>query len=193
MEFLKQFLSSILPLLIVVAIPFAAVMIYRLIRNKVRRSKGKVSVNPEVVDVKQVLNSEKVIWKWKPRRWWLALLIFWLFCTIGASLVVRSGQPKAASGFIIATMLAFIIMCVSKDRGLKTLSRIFYVISAWIIHAILTFPIGLAVLKGYLPVAPHLGGRLITLLAAFPIVIYSMRRSTFFVKPIEKKTSRAYN
>lgn len=25
----------------------------------------------------QALNSEKVIWKWKPKRWWIGLIVFW--------------------------------------------------------------------------------------------------------------------
>ena len=102
-------------------------------------------------EIHEATNFDKVRWKWKPWRWWLALIIFWLFSSIGASLFVLSGQSGAASAFIVTAMLAFVIMCISKDRSLKIPFRILYVIGAWIGHAILTIPIGLMVLKGYLP------------------------------------------
>ena len=137
---------------------------------------------------KETLRSEKVSWKWKPKRWWLALIVFWLFSTIGAGILARLGQPEGAgTGFIIAIMMVFLIWCAIKDRSWKVPVRILYVIVAWIIHAILALPIGLAIIKGSIPVAPHLAGRLIALLAAFPIVIWAMRRSTFFVKPTPNK------
>jgi len=105
MEFLKQFLSSILPLLIVVAIPFAAVMIYRLIRNKVRRSKRIGSVNPEANDIQQKSTSEKdktYLSASSPDGQSINPKYYkWLICSVIGSIILFGGFIYAKGGAVV--------------------------------------------------------------------------------------------
>lgn len=129
-------------------------------------------------------SSNKAYWKWKPKRWWIGLIIFWLVSTIGAGVIARAGGILSIeSGFIIMIMLIFSIFAAFTDRGWKIPIRILWVIGVWIIHAFLVIPAGLiAVLIS----KPHLAERAASLLAAFPLVIWAMRRSKFFVEPCNK-------
>jgi len=110
MEFLKQFLVSILPLIIVVAIPFAAVMIYRLIRNKVRRSKGIVSVNSEAKNIKQDETSEKdnlqtssrAVQNINPKYY------KWLICSVIGSFILFGGFIYAKGGDTVQLLVLLI-------------------------------------------------------------------------------------
>ncbi len=129
--------------------------------------------------------SNKTNWKWKPRRWWLGLILFWFISTVGAGIIARSGgSDSQESGFIIVIMLIFAILAACTDRNWRIPKRIFWVIGVWIIHAFLIIPAGLiAVLIS----KPHLVERTTSLLAAFPLVIWAMRRSKFFVEPDRDK------
>ena len=129
--------------------------------------------------------SNKTNWKWKPRRWWLGLTLFWFISTVGAGIIARSGgSDSQESGFIIVIMLIFAILAACTDRNWSIPKRILWVIGVWIIHAFLIIPVGLiAVLIS----KPHLAERTTSLLAAFPLVIWAMRRSKFFVEPIVEK------
>ena len=137
----------------------------------------------------QAFNSEKVIWKWKPKRWWIGLIVFWFVGVSGAGILARLHQhPKADSSFIIFAMMIFVIWCASKDRSWRLPMRILYVVGAWFVEAILTLPIGLIFIKTGFPASHHyLVGRIITLLGALPVILWAMRRSTFFVNPMPKK------
>jgi len=105
MELLKQFLASILPLVLVVAIPFTAVMIYRLIKNKVRRSKGKVSINSETESIKREDTLEKdetvleasgrVSQRINPKYY------KWLICSVIGSIILFGGFIYAKEGDIV--------------------------------------------------------------------------------------------
>jgi hypothetical protein len=100
MEFLKIFLGSILPLVIFVAIPFTAVMVYRLIRNKAWRSKGKVIVSSEGKDIKQDETSEKdnlpassrSVQNINPKYY------KWLICSVIGSIILFGGFIYAKGG-----------------------------------------------------------------------------------------------
>ncbi|MFH1045522.1 MAG: hypothetical protein V1727_00975 [Candidatus Omnitrophota bacterium] len=129
--------------------------------------------------------SNKTNWKWKPRRLGSGLVLFWFISTAGAGIIARSGGSyDQESGFIILIMLIFAILTACTDRNWSISKRIFWVIGVWIIHAFLIIPTGLiAVLIS----KPHLVERTTSLLAAFPLVIWAMRRSKFFVEPIVEK------
>jgi len=126
--------------------------------------------------------NNKTDWKWKPRRWWLGLILFWFISTVGAGIIARSGGSYSTeSGFIIFVMLIFAIWAACTDRDWSIPNRIFWVIGIWIMHAFLAIPAGLiAVLIS----KPHLVERAASLFAAFPLVIWAMRRSKFFVERI---------
>lgn len=125
-------------------------------------------------------------WKWKPKRWWLGLIAFWFISTVGAGIIARSGGVYSnESGFIILTMLIFAVWAACTDRGWGIPLRIFWVIGIWIIHAFLMIPaIFIAAITSS---PPHLVERTVSLLAAFPLVIWAMRRSKFFVEPVDEK------
>jgi len=81
-------------------------------------------------------------------------------------------------------LLIFAIWAACTDRDWSVLKRIFWVIGVWIIHAFLTIPAGLI---ATLISKPHLVERTTSLLAAFPLIIWAMRRSKFFVEPLVEK------
>ena len=51
MEFIKQFLFSILPLVLIFAIPLIAILSYRLIRRKLGSARGVKTVSPEIENI----------------------------------------------------------------------------------------------------------------------------------------------
>ncbi len=127
-------------------------------------------------------------WKWKPKRWWIGLIIFWLISTIGAGVIARSGGSYGdESGFIIMTMLIFAIWAACTDRSWSIPKRIIWVFGVWIVQAILTIPVAFIVVILFFDVSsPRLIDRGVTLFAAFPLVFWAMRRSTFFVEPVDE-------
>lgn len=112
MEFLKQFLESILPLLIVVGIPFAAVMIYRLFRNKVRPSKSIVSVNSEINDIQQEGTSEKdkthLSASYPDGQNINPKYYKWLICSVIGSIILFGGFIYAKGGDIVQLSMLLI-------------------------------------------------------------------------------------
>lgn len=120
-------------------------------------------------------------WKWKPKRWWIGLIFFWFISTVGAGIVARTGGSYGQeSGFIIMIMLIFAIWAACTDRAWSIPIRVVWVIGVWIIHAFLIIPAGLI---ATLISKTHLVERTTSLLAAFPLVIWAMRRSKFFIEP----------
>ena len=124
-------------------------------------------------------------WRWKPGRWWIGLMLFWLGINCGAEVFAAAGfSPKAEAALVIAAMMAFIIWSAALDRGWPALYRLFWVIGMWILHAFLCLPIGLLVIRTFYPYTPHQSERLTSLVAAIPMIIWAMRRSTYFVEPV---------
>jgi hypothetical protein len=123
---------------------------------------------------------DKIIERWKPKRWWIALIGFWLISTVGAGIIARTGGTYSMeSGFIIFAMLIFTIFAAITDKSWKIYKRIIWVIGIWIIHALLIIPasfIAAFVSKSYLV------DRTTSLFAATPLVVWAMRRSRFFVE-----------
>lgn len=126
-------------------------------------------------------------WKWKPYRWWIGLIIFWLFSTTGAGVIARSGGSYGdESGFIIFTMLIFAVLGAFTDRSWSIPKRVIWVFGVWILQAILIFPVMFILLisfSDYFSVRPDLFDRAGNLFAAFPLVFWAMWRSKFFVEP----------
>ncbi len=125
-------------------------------------------------------------WKWRPVRWWVALIAFWLISTIGAGIVARIyGSYEADNGFIILVMLIFACFSAFTDRSWSIPIRIVWVVGIWVIHGLLSAPIALPIvmLWHYTSARPELANRGASLFAAFPLVIWALRRSKFFVEP----------
>ena len=131
-------------------------------------------------------------WKWKPVRWWVALIAFWLISTIGAGILVRvNGSYEGDAGFIILVMLIFACLSAFTDRSWSIQIRIVWVLGIWVMHALLSAPmtyiIGVLI---YSSGRPELANRGISLLAAFPLVVWALRRSKLFVEPGSKKAKK---
>ena len=137
-------------------------------------------------------NGNQTNWKWRPKRWWIGLIVFWFISVAGAGIIARSvGSHGTESGFIIALMLIFAIWAACTDRSWSIPIRIVWVIGVWIIHALLTpitFPLGSLVYSAGR--RPDLVHRVVSLFAAFPLVIWAMRRSKFFIEPVAKKDEK---
>ena len=126
--------------------------------------------------------------KWRPKRWWIALIIFWLVSTTGAGIIDRAeGNDELGSGFIILIMLLFAIFAAITDKGWNIYKRIIWVPGVWILHIFLTIPASL--ITFFIPPPPYLADRSAYLIAAIPLVICSMRRSKFFIKQDIKKNN----
>lgn len=137
--------------------------------------------------------SNKTNWKWKPKRWWLGLILFWFISTGGAGIIARSGgfySETHAGGFIGLIMLIFAIFAACTDRNWSIPKRIFWVIGIYIMYFLLEIP---ACLIAGLISKPHLVERTTSLLACIPLVIWVMRRSKFFVEPTVDKNESKIN
>jgi hypothetical protein len=126
-------------------------------------------------------------WKWKPKRWWIGLIAFWLISTVGAGIIARGGDANTysqESGFVILVMMIFAIFAACTDRNWSIPKRMFWIIGVWIIQAVLQTPASL--IAGLISKS-HLVERTSSLLACIPLVVWAMHRSKFFVEPIVDK------
>ena len=140
----------------------------------------------------KAINGTEINWKWRAKRWWMGLLIFYVVSVFGCGIMVQTGfaPPGKEGGFIIFLMMLFAILAACTDRGWSIPIRIVWVIGVWIIHALLT-PIAFPLC--FLLPRPELCNRTIYLFAAFPLVIWAMRRSRFFVEPVAPKDQDLQN
>ena len=123
-------------------------------------------------------------WEWRPVRWWAGLIIF-LIISIIVGLILESIKEGAGEGAIVLIMLIYALFAAFTDRSWKIYIRILWVIGVWIMEAILLIPIIFT--AGYLLGPLGLANIGIPIFAALPLVIWAMRRSKFFVKPIVEK------
>ena len=141
-----------------------------------------------------IKRKHKTNWKWKPKRWWISLILFWFIGTAGSGIITRSSSSRVEGGFIVALMLFFAIFAAVTDREWNIPIRIIWVIGIYFIHALLTIPMIFTIgLLAYLGGRPHLVDRLVSLSAAFPLVIWAMHRSRFFVEPVNEQDKRSAN
>jgi len=86
------------------------------------------------------------------------------------------------------TMLIFAIGSACTERCWSIPKRVVWIIAVWIMHALFStaaiIPTGLI---ANLISKPQLLETLTSFLGAFPLVIWAMRRSKFFVEPAVKK------
>jgi len=141
---------------------------------------------------------DKLQWQWRPKRWWIGLLIFWLIAGGGAGIMARGGSGSTSPAFVTAAMLLFIIFASFTDyRGWSVLTRIGWAFGLLLMHAPVSFTFSLiflfvAVSVGAKPLIdnpanPFLLDTAANLFAASPFVIWAMRRSKSFVEQFEEK------
>lgn len=123
-------------------------------------------------------------WIWKPKKWWITLLIFWFLSLLGSFTV----KETVGGGFIIFMMLIIVIYSVIEDiRWDKNWKKILWVLGMWLFHgAILMFlstflfaVINFRYFDGKLGVEIF---RLTYIISATPIILYSMSKSKKFMQ-----------
>ena len=131
-------------------------------------------------------------WKWRRGRVLLGLVGFWLLTGGGAGLLARSDSPalqSSAAGFITAILVMVLVAAAATDRGGWVIAlRFIWVIGLWMLHAVLS--VALLLLFANAALHSNLDAskleRAANLYAAFPFVVWAMRRSWFFVEPASK-------
>ena len=141
--------------------------------------------------MEKAIEKTKINWKWKPKRWWIGLIIFWFVSTTGAGLIAQAavGVPHAEGAFIKLIMIIFLIhSAVTNRNNWSVFIRILWVFAAWVIQSLLLFPAAFSIgLLAHYAGRPELAERGMDLSAALPVVIWGMRLSKFFVEPETKK------
>jgi hypothetical protein len=116
-EFLKQlFVGFLLPLTLIIGVPFLAVITYRSLRKNILKSKAnEIQNNPNM--------SQHTKWKGRGMRWLVGYLLFWIVAGGVAGIIARSSSPEiqgaASSSFVKLFVIGFLIWCAVKDRGNK--------------------------------------------------------------------------
>jgi predicted branched-subunit amino acid permease len=115
-------------------------------------------------------------WKWKPKRWWIGLIVFWLFSTAGARLFGIEPKTSDQYGFILILTFLAVIFAAITDREYSLPKRILWVIVVPIVYEII-FALGSVIIghQGFSAVVKSL-----------IIVACCMRRSKYFVEQVNE-------
>lgn len=119
------------------------------------------------------------------------MVLYWAITMVGAGAIARSGGDRTAEvAWIIAIMFVFTALCMVTECGdWKSWQRIGFVFVALFVHALLTVPAAFTFgLLMYMGDRQHLVDRATVFWASIPIVVYAMRRSRLFVKPVKEAT-----
>jgi len=127
-------------------------------------------------------------WQWKPRKWWLSLILFWFLSLLGSF----SANESTGGGFIIFMMIIIITYSVIDDiRWDKKRKKIMWVVGMWIFHGAILMP--LSTYLFFLINSKYFDGqlgveifRITYIINATPIIIWSMKKSRKFVKEYNK-------
>lgn len=127
---------------------------------------------------------KKMVYRWLPVRLWLCLFLYWLVAMIGAGVVAQEGAGGREAGWIIFVMLALVSICMASERGQwKVWKKVGLVPLTWLAHSALALPTALTVGVSLAQSGrSYLVDRGIAFVASIPIVIFAMRRSTWFVE-----------
>lgn len=148
-------------------------------RNCGMKNASKESNTPLLKSVRNEKDNIKTKWTWKPKKWWISLIIFWFVGASLASIISRTTRREQNySFFIILLMVIFITWCETKEREWGILKRIIFVFGMWVLETLLVLPA--LIIFGFTE-----GYKMGNLIASLIIVLIAMRRSTFFVEPIE--------
>jgi len=132
-------------------------------------------------------------WRWRRSRWVLGLVGFWLIAGGGAGFLARSGSPdlqSSAGAFITAVLVVILVTAAATDRGSWSVAlRFIWVIGLWLLHAAASVALLFVFAKAAYP-AVDAGTleRSASVFAAFPLVVWAMRRSRLFVSRVRKAT-----
>lgn len=129
---------------------------------------------------------DKKRWKWKPIRWVIGLIVFWIIGFVGSKNIGYD------IGFIYLILLLLLIFSALTDReGWQG----YFGNRAWFIACFFLF-LFISLTINYLikiivtsfpPFFPETEvRRVVGLVSATPFVLWALKRSIFFVDPIEK-------
>lgn len=141
-------------------------------------------------EIAEAYIEEKMEWKWKPVRWIIGLVLFWVIGIIGI------GYLGYEIGFIFFIMLLFLIYGVIADRtgwGGYFMSKMLVVACCflfWIQFMVLGYLSKIIVSIFALVIAKSAVDTVVGLISATPFVIWTMRRSKHFVDPKHPRLHR---
>jgi hypothetical protein len=121
-----------------------------------------------------------VSWQWRSGRWKIALGAFAIIGIVGGN-AIRYGTEayKWEYNFIVILLLAFAIGAAFTDRDWPVWKRIMWIFGLWILHGFMQFiPFGM--ITGILTMGMVSNATV----SALILVLWAMRRSTFFVEPV---------
>lgn len=123
-------------------------------------------------------------WKWRPKRWWIGALAFWLMSTVVRSLLGIDAYTNESDGFTRLIMFFFVLFAACTDRGWSVPKRIGWILLLWIFYGFAEIPF-LFLLLSAVGSHPHIVSFEIFFRSLF-FVIIAMRRSRFFVEPVNE-------
>ncbi len=137
-------------------------------------------------------------YRWRPVRAWLGVMFYTCVTLLGVAMGGLGGparaRPSSTDGpttlanafaapvpaWIILTMLFAVALCMISERGQwRPWERVGYLFLAWMAAGFLVIPILLLLLV--LPVSVPRGPVIPVFLSALTIVVWSMRKSRWFV------------
>lgn len=120
-----------------------------------------------------------VEWKWKPKKWWITLILFWFLSVTTTELV----SPQNVSGLIKLYTLIIVVYAVIDDiRWESNLKKTFWVLGMWILQSLLLMPATFTVGMLVHSLGRVIFDRAINITASLPVLIWSMRKSRRFMK-----------
>jgi ATP-dependent DNA helicase RecQ len=132
-------------------------------------------------DIKEVIK-----WEWKPKRWWIGLIIYGLLGVIVSKIIMDSAVPPDPKLSIVAPGLLFLAITIwaaftdKKERSIS--KRILFVFLTWVAWQLCSGPciIVFVLLSDFVGI--NASESFWYIVATAPFVIYAMQQSTFFVQ-----------
>ena len=139
----------------------------------------KNGMNP-AAGIPEQQHAAAVSWQWRSGRWKIALGAFAIIGIVGGNAIRYGTQAyNWEYNFIVILLLAFAIGAAFTDRDWPVWKRIMWIFGLWILHGFMQF-IPFGIITGLLT------GGLVSnaAISALILVVWAMRRSTFFVEPV---------
>lgn len=113
-------------------------------------------------------------WKWRPKRWWIFLIAFWLVSTAGGKYLFGI-EPKSSDQALFIMIMTFLVVMFAAitDRQYTIPKRILWVIVAGIFYSAVSFFL-------FLLIGSEAGANVFTSLI---VAVIAIRQSKLFVKP----------
>lgn len=133
-------------------------------------------------------------WKWRPKRWWIFLIVFWFFSTSGAR--IFGIEPKTDDALTFMMLMTFLVVFAAaitdrkfykSDKKYAMSKRIGSAILTWIL-----FSMSYEFAKFLVSIV--LGTLLSAILTSLIFAVLAIRQSIYFVEPLnEKKITGEHN